>query len=73
MLMGPLMVNAEACVMLAVLVDLPKVKRVADASTVKFEGNDTGAEKVVPKGSTYTAPVVFTATGDEKSSLLPSK
>ncbi len=64
MRMGPSMVNAEACVMLVVLVDLPKVKPVADASTVKFEGNDTAAEKLVPKGCTYTAPVVFTATGD---------
>ena len=50
MRMGPSMVNAEACVMLAVLVVLPKVKPVAEALTVKVEGNDTAAEKLAPKG-----------------------
>ena len=71
--MGPLTVRGDATVKLAVLVDLPKVKLVAALSTVNVEGNDTALVKVAPNGSTYTKPVVATATGEEKSSLSPSR
>ena len=70
---GPLIVRGDATVKLAVLVDLPKVKLVAALSTANVEGNDTALVKAAPNGSTYTEPVVVTATGDEKSSLSPSR
>lgn len=53
------------------MLDLPKVKPVADASTVKFDEKVCAFVKDVPNGSAYTWPVVFTAAGDEKSNLLP--
>ena len=54
-----------------VLLDLPNVNAVAEASTVKFDEKVCAFVNDVPKGSAYTWPVVFTAAGEEKSNLLP--
>ncbi len=51
--------------------DLPNVKPVADASTVKFDEKVCAFVNDVPNGSAYTWPVVFTAAGEAKSNLLP--
>ena len=54
-----------------VLLDLPNVKPVADASTVKFDEKVCAFVNDVPNDSAYTWPVVFTAAGEAKSNLLP--
>ncbi len=65
------MLKALLSVRAAVLPNLPKVKPVAAASTVKVDGNDTALVKDAPTGCNITVPVVLTTTGAEKFKLLP--